>query len=107
MRTNKKSATTKGKHSLKNHLNNIITKQTRQEGYENRPVKRSKQILDVLGGREMTAREIAEELGYTDLNAVKPRLTELKELGRVEVVGKRKDHVTNINVAVWRIADVD
>lgn len=95
------SATQKGKHSL-NHNNSNITKQTRQEAYVVRPATRAVEILKVLGDREMTAREIAYELGFTDLNAVKPRLTELKDLGLVEAVGKKLDHITKRSVAVWR-----
>lgn len=95
------SATPKGKHS-QNHNNSNITKETRQEAYVVRPATRAVEILKVLGDREMTAREIAYELGFSDLNAVKPRLTELKEIGVIEVVGKKLDHITNRNVAIWR-----
>lgn len=102
----KRSATTKGRHSL-NHNNFNITKQTRQEAYVVRPATRAVEILKVLGDREMTAREIAYELGFSDLNAVKPRLTELKEIGVIEAVGKKLDHITNRNVAVWRKTNVD
>lgn len=102
----KRSATTKGRHS-QNHNNSNITKQTRQEAYVVRPATRAVEILKVLGDREMTAREIAYELGFSDLNAVKPRLTELKEIGVIEAVGKKLDHITNRNVAVWRKVNVD
>ena len=105
MKIKKRSAANKGKHHFKNHIDNTITKETRQESYVVRP-KRTVQILAVLGEREMTAREIAYEMGYSDLNAVKPRLTELKEIGIVEVVGKKKDLVTDRNVAVWRKVNV-
>ena len=102
----KRSATTKGRHSL-NQDNSNITKQTRQEAYVVRPATRAVEILKVLGDREMTAREIAYELGFSDLNAVKPRLTELKEIGVIEAVGKKLDHITNRNVAIWRKVNVD
>ena len=95
------SATPKGKHS-QNHNNSNITKETRQEAYVVRPATRAVEILKVLGDREMTAREISYELGFSDLNAVKPRLTELKEIGVIEAVGKKLDHITNRNVAIWR-----
>ena len=52
-----------------------ITKETRRESYIQRPVSRVNQILDFMGDKDMTARQIAYGLGYKDLNAVKPRLT--------------------------------
>lgn len=79
-----------------------ITKETRLEAYIQRPVTRVNQIMQVLGDREMTSREIAYELGFTDLNAVKPRLTELKDIGMISPVRKQLDLTTKRNVAVWR-----
>ena len=38
---------------------------------------------------------------YPDLNAVKPRLSEMKEAGTVKVIGKAYDNVTKRNVAVY------
>lgn len=79
-----------------------ITKETRLEAYIQRPTPRAKQIMEVLGDREMTSREIAQEMGFTDMNAVKPRMTELQSLGRVKAISKKKDPVTNVRVAVWK-----
>lgn len=79
-----------------------ITKETRLEAYIQRPTPRAKQIMEVIGDREMTSREIAEEMGFTDMNAVKPRMTELKNLGKVKAVAKKKDPITNVRVAVWK-----
>lgn len=84
---------------------NAITKQTRRESYLNRPVARSVAILEVLGDNLMTSREIAKEMGYLDLNAVKPRLTELLDGGLVEVAGKVLDETTNRSVVVWKTVD--
>ena len=106
MEIKKNSAAKRGKHH--NHQSNsTITKETRQEAYIVRPVTRASRILNQLEKHDMTAREIAYELGYSDLNTVKPRLTELKALGLVEVIGKRKDWLTDRNVAVWRKTNVD
>lgn len=41
------------------------------------------------------------EILHFDRNFVAPRLTELKEAGTVEVIGKRKSPRTGKNVAVW------
>jgi hypothetical protein len=65
-------------------------------------------VLDTIGNAAMTAHEIltamlsAGVVDYYDPNFVRPRLTELKELGLVETVGKRKCERTGKNVAIWR-----
>lgn len=83
-----------------------ITKETRRESYIQRPMSRANQILDFMGDKDMTARQIAYGLGYKDLNAVKPRLTELKAEGKVKVIGKAYDNVSKRNVALWRRINV-
>lgn len=83
-----------------------ITQETRRESYEQiNPTARYALILGVLRGKQMTAREIAYKLGFSDLNAVKPRLTELHQRGRVKVSGKRVDDVTKKKVAVYEVVD--
>ena len=83
-----------------------ITTECRREG--NRKVDRQtryKQILSTLQDKEMTAREIAYALHFSDLNAVKPRLTELRDKGIVEAIDRRKDPITNVEVTVYRRAE--
>lgn len=78
------------------------TKETRLESFLLRPAaKRKNDILKALDAKQMTARMIAEELGFSDLNAVKPRLTELKADGKVQIIGKAYDMATKRNVAVY------
>lgn len=82
-----------------------ITEETRLESYISTPTSERKQmILTILGDRQMTARMIAYALGFRDLNAVKPRLTELKKEGRIVVVGKAYDEMTERRVAVFQRA---
>lgn len=82
-----------------------ITEETRLESYISTPTSERKQmILKILGDKQMTARMIAYALGFRDLNAVKPRLTELKKEGRVVVVGKAYDETTERRVAVFQKA---
>lgn len=82
-----------------------ITEETRLESYISTPTSERKQmILTILGDKQMTARMIAYALGFRDLNAVKPRLTELKKEGRVVVVGKAYDEMTDRKVAVFQKA---
>ena len=80
-----------------------ITENTRYEAYTMRPGKtRKRDILAILGDREMSARMIAWRLGYTDMNAVRPRLTEMTKEGFVEVCGTDIDNVTGRRVAKYR-----
>ena len=86
-----------------------ITLETRVEAEETIDKKiRYNQILEILDGKEMTAKEIANEMwmrGYTpsnERNFVSPRLTELSIEGKVEPIGKKKCLWTNKNVSVYR-----
>ena len=63
---------------------------------------RKRLILETLGEREMTAREIAQKLNFSDLNAVKPRITELCNAGMLEACGKSWDARTARRVSVYR-----
>lgn len=82
-----------------------ICRQTRRESYKAlNPNARYAQILDVLkDGEELTAREIMQRLNYTDTNTVKPRLTELRMMNMVKVIGKRKCTATGKTVSVYKI----
>ena len=70
--------------------------------------KRYKEILEVLGDKEMTAKEIAQEMymkGYiptNERNFTSPRLTELSIQGIVEPVGKKKCEWTNKMVTTFK-----
>lgn len=79
-----------------------ITKETRFESYIARPI-RANEILELLGDDELTARQIMQKSKYSDMNAIRPRLTELKALGKIEAVGKAYDKATKRNVAVFRV----
>jgi len=73
--------------------------------------KRYKQILEILDGRQLTAKEIAFEMyhrRYTptaERNFSAPRLTELQAQGKVEVIGKKKCQYTGKTVAVYQIRE--
>lgn len=81
---------------------NAVTRETRRASYLKRP-NRKMEILEVLGDRELTARQICAELGADDMNYVRPRLTELLQQGKVEVIGKTWDYATERKVAVWKV----
>ena len=82
-------------------MNNIL-KETRLESYlQTETNNRKKLILSALNCPK-TARQIARDLGFQDLNSVKPRLCELVKEGRIEVIDKTLDESTNRKVAIYR-----
>jgi len=93
-----------------------VTMQTRNESYkivQPNAHKRRQAILDIMGDREMTANEIAEELfknGITpfyERNFAAPRLTELKAEGKVKAVGKKYCEKTNRMIALWAVVKIE
>lgn len=86
-----------------------ITEETRREAYyESRDIAptRRRILFDALKKYgPQTVDEPMDRLGYTDPNAVRPRLTELKETGLVEVVKTRKSRRTGKNTSVWQVVD--
>ena len=90
---------------------NTITFRTRHQSYEDmleHLSERHKHILEILKDKEMTTREVAQELyerHYTntaDVNNARPRITELESLGFVTTDKAKKCSVTNKEVAVYR-----
>lgn len=81
-----------------------ITEETRRDSH-NQVDKQNRYnlIMGCIGNNEMTARMIAYALGHSDLNAVKPRITELcKKYHKLEAVGKKKDFITGKMVATYK-----
>ena len=67
--------------------------------------RRYMQILDTLKEYPdgLSAKEIADILGYQERNSTAPRLTELdKKHHKVMVIGKRYDFKTNRNVSIYK-----
>ena len=85
----------------------MITAETRREShYQTDKSTRYRLILEAYRQNgAMTAREVGQRLGFSDMNAVKPRITELCYRGRLIAVGKKFDSVTNRNVAVFEISE--
>lgn len=69
---------------------------------------RYSQILECLGDKEMTAKEIANEMYMRGMiptnerNFTSPRLTEMLRDGRIEPVGKKKCDWTGKTVTVFK-----
>ena len=100
MQTNKKAP--EGANKIFQVDNTTISKECQLESWKKFDnAKRCRMILDAMD-KPMTAREIAYKLKFYDLNAVKPRLTEMKARGTVEVIGKAYDALTERNVSVYR-----
>lgn len=58
--------------------------------------------LLVLDSKECTADELARILGETVL-AVRPRVSELNKMGKIEDAGKRRANESGVKAAVWKI----
>lgn len=89
-----------------------VTPSTRGESNETvDKAKRYRQILNILDGAKMTAKEIAVEMcrrGYTptaERNFAAPRLSEMSDSGKVEVIGRKKCAYTGKTVAVYAVRE--
>jgi len=89
------------------------TLETRSEANETvDKAKRYKQIIEILvGGKEMTAKEIAVEMcnrGYTpttERNFSSPRITELLKNGVLDCIGKKRCDYTSKTVSVFKLRE--
>lgn len=59
--------------------------------------------LTRIANRPSTPDEIAEALGESVLS-IRPRITELKQLGKIEPSGERRKNASGRAAKVWRIA---
>lgn len=91
----------------------MISKETRAESYKDLNIKeKCKQVLECLGNKEMTAREVSNEMirrGYTTIkerNSAAPRLTELFNDRKVVIVAKKIDIETGKKVAVYKRGEI-
>jgi predicted ArsR family transcriptional regulator len=93
---------------------NSITRETRMNSFMSiarDAARRRDVILQILRAHgNMTAQEVATVLhmrGITpsgDRNFAAPRLTELKQEGKVKTVGKKRCTKTGRSVTVWQVA---
>lgn len=97
---------------LNTYMFNNPLLETRREAYESIDTrKRYKEILSILKGNKMTAKEIAVEMknrGYSstdERNLTAPRLHELMGLGKVECIGKVKCSYSGKNVGVYKCTE--
>ena len=68
--------------------------------------RRASEVLGViLQLGHCTDRQIKEKLNYSEMNAVRPRITELIKKGLVEEAGRMRDKKTGRRVRIVKIAD--
>lgn len=60
-------------------------------------------VMIALRDRPMTADEIAERLGRSPLS-IRPRVSELRALGRIVATGERRRNASGMSAAVWALA---
>ena len=81
------------------------TRETRRQSYDAVLPKREKRcrlILETLGASEITEELVAAgEIPYFNRNYVAPRLTEMKQMGILKTVGRRKATRSDATEAVW------
>ena len=90
-----------------------VTAETRAESHQKVDKQvRYRQILSVLKGKQLTAKEIAVEMNLkgdiptSERNFTAPRLTELEHSGVVEVIGKKRCQYTEKTVAVYAVREI-
>ncbi len=89
------------------HANSLSAHQ--EERSAGRLSKRSVAIVEVLAGyrpitdSQLTDRQVMEQLGFTDMNSVRPRISELIRSGQLEECGSVRDPETGKNVRLVRI----
>ena len=85
-----------------------ITTETRAEGLTHaraRLTPRMTLIIGALRDGPKTAAEVADKLGFRELNAVRPRLHELEEMEVVRVIGKRTNPRSGVNNAIYELIE--
>ena len=66
---------------------------------------RQTMIIEALRGGPMTAPEVADKLGFSDLNAVKPRLHELMEAEIVRTIGRRRSTRSRVPNTIYMLTE--
>jgi hypothetical protein len=92
-------------------IDNITTETRAESNGKVDRAKRYMQIMSILKGKNLTAKEVAIEMykkGFVptaERNHSAPRLTELVSKGKVKVIGKTKCEYTGKTVAVYSLVE--
>lgn len=85
--------------------NGFIPMETQREAHESVDKrKRRDEILSVWEG-VMIPRDVKDRLRYSEMNSVRPRITEMRQDGLLEPVEKRLDGITGMMVAAYRLTE--
>ena len=104
MRERIKKEPPKQSYQINQVKSNRIARNCQMEAYKLRPGGRQWLIYGILEQYgAMTAREVCSRLGSDDMNYVRPRLTELVQMGKIEIIGKKRDSVTNRTTSVYQV----
>ena len=104
MRERIKKEPPKQSYQINQVKSNRIARNCQMEAYKLRPGGRQWLVFGILEQYgAMTAREVCGRLGSDDMNYVRPRLTELVQMGKIEIIGKKKDVITNRNTSVYQV----
>lgn len=104
MRERIKKEPPKQSYQINQVKSNRIARNCQMEAYKLRPGGRQWLVFGILEQYgAMTAREVCSKLGSDDMNYVRPRLTELVQMGKIEIIGKKKDVITNRNTSVYQV----
>lgn len=104
MRDRIKKEPPKQSYQINQIKSNRIARNCQLEAYKLRPGGRQWLVFGILEQYgAMTAREVCIKLGSNDMNYVRPRLTELVQMGKIEIIGKKRDSVTNRNTSVYQV----
>lgn len=85
-----------------------ITAETRADGLAHARAHLTPRMLLIIGTLRdgpKTAAEVADKLGFRDMNAVRPRLHELEKMAVVRVIGKRSNPRSGISNAVYELIE--
>lgn len=104
MRERIKKEPPKQSYQINQVKSNRIARDCQMKAYKLRPGGRQWLIYGMLEQYgPMTAREICMKLGSNDMNYVRPRLTELVQMGKIEIIGKKLDTETDRNTSVYQV----
>jgi predicted transcriptional regulator len=85
-----------------------ITKETRQESYEKTLLTLGPQLRQVFGALfdmgPSSAWQIARKMNR-EVYQIRPKLTNLRDMGLIKAVGKRYEPLYDRNEAIWDIVD--
>lgn len=104
MRDRIKKEPPKQSYQINQAKSNRIARDCQMKAYKMRPGGRQWLIYGILEEYgAMTAREVCIKLGSNDMNYVRPRLTELVQMGKVEIIGKKLDRATDRSTSVYQV----